>query len=83
MRHMFELRDAAWRRSSARPGSRRSSSASSRWRRRSGDPERARTAETFAQHDVKVVAKLYEVHRDEPDAHVTFPTSCANNSLAR
>ena len=50
----------------------------------SGDPERARrTAETFAQHDVKVVAKLYAVHRNQPDAHVIVPTSCANSSLAR
>jgi glutathione-regulated potassium-efflux system protein KefC len=37
----------------------------------SGDRERARrTAETFAEHDVDVVAKLYEVHRTKPDTHV-------------
>ena len=36
-----------------------------------GDRERARrTAETFAEHDVEVVAKLYDVHRTKPDSHV-------------
>ncbi|HVJ22781.1 MAG TPA: monovalent cation:proton antiporter-2 (CPA2) family protein [Burkholderiales bacterium] len=35
------------------------------------DPDKARrTAETFAEHDVDVVAKLYEVHKGTPDAHV-------------
>ena len=35
------------------------------------DPEKARrTAETFAEHDVDVVAKLYQVHKESPDAHV-------------
>jgi glutathione-regulated potassium-efflux system ancillary protein KefC len=35
------------------------------------DPDRARrTAETFAEHDVDVVAKLYDVHKESPDAHV-------------
>jgi glutathione-regulated potassium-efflux system ancillary protein KefC len=38
----------------------------------SGDPERAqRAAQAFAEHDREVVAKLYEVHRNAPDAHVT------------
>jgi glutathione-regulated potassium-efflux system ancillary protein KefC len=37
----------------------------------SADAERARrTAETFAEHDVDVVAKLYQVHKERPDAHV-------------
>lgn len=37
-----------------------------------GDAQRARrAAETFVEHDVDVVAKLYEVHRESPDAHVT------------
>jgi len=49
----------------------------------SGDPERARrTAETFAAHDVEVVAKLYEVHRKEPDAHVTVSNEL-RDQLAR
>jgi len=35
------------------------------------DPEKARrTAETFAEHDIDVVAKLYQVHKEQPDAHV-------------
>jgi glutathione-regulated potassium-efflux system ancillary protein KefC len=35
------------------------------------DPEKARrTAEAFAEHDVDVVAKLYRVHKESPDAHV-------------
>jgi len=49
----------------------------------SNDPERARrTAETFAEHDVEVVAKLYEVHRDQPDAHVTVSNEL-RDQLAR
>lgn len=37
-----------------------------------GDAERAeRAARTFAEHDREVVAKLYEVHRSKPDAHIT------------
>lgn len=36
-----------------------------------GDPERAtRAAHAFAEHDREVVSKLYEVHRNAPDAHV-------------
>jgi glutathione-regulated potassium-efflux system ancillary protein KefC len=72
MRHMFDLRDAGvetieretWL-SALRLGELAVAHAS-------GDPERGRrTAEAFAQHDVNVVAKLYEVHRKGPDAHVT------------
>jgi glutathione-regulated potassium-efflux system ancillary protein KefC len=38
----------------------------------SGDAERAsRAAELFARHDLEVQAKLYEVHKSAPDAHVT------------
>jgi glutathione-regulated potassium-efflux system ancillary protein KefC len=49
----------------------------------SGDAERARrTAETFAEHDVEVVAKLYEVHRTRPDAHVTVSNEL-RDQLAR
>ena len=49
----------------------------------SEDPERARrTAETFAEHDVEVVAKLYEVHRNRPDAHVTVSNEL-RDQLAR
>jgi glutathione-regulated potassium-efflux system ancillary protein KefC len=49
----------------------------------SGDPERARrTAEMFAAHDVDVVAKLYQVHRERPDAHVTVSNEL-RDQLAR
>ena len=49
----------------------------------SGDPARARrTAETFAAHDSEVVAKLYAVHRDSPDAHVTVSNEL-RDQLAR
>jgi glutathione-regulated potassium-efflux system ancillary protein KefC len=38
----------------------------------SGDAERARRAAAlFAEHDLEVQAKLYAVHKSEPDAHVT------------
>ena len=38
----------------------------------SGDADRAsRAAELFARHDLEVQAKLYEVHKSAPDAHVT------------
>ena len=37
-----------------------------------GDPARAqRAARTFAEHDNEVQAKLYAVHREAPDAHVS------------
>ena len=49
----------------------------------SKDAERARrTAETFAAHDVEVMAKLYEVHRDQPGAHVTVSNEL-RDQLAR
>ena len=49
----------------------------------SKDTERARrTAETFAEHDVEVVAKLYEVHRNRPDKHVTVSNEL-RDQLAR
>jgi voltage-gated potassium channel Kch len=47
------------------------------------DAERAkRAAETFAAHDIEVVAKLYEVHRTSPDAHVTVSNEL-RDQLAR
>jgi glutathione-regulated potassium-efflux system ancillary protein KefC len=49
----------------------------------SGDPARARrTAATFAEHDTEVVAKLYAVHRDQPDAHLTVSNEL-RDQLAR
>ena len=72
MRHMFELRDLGvevieretWL-SALKLGEAALAAAC-------GDPERAqRAAQAFAEHDREVVAKLYEVHRSEPDAHLT------------
>jgi glutathione-regulated potassium-efflux system ancillary protein KefC len=83
MRHMFKLRDVGveaieretWL-SALKLGEMAVAQAS-------GDAERARrTAETFAEHDVEVVAKLYEVHRTEPDAHVTVSNEL-RDQLAR
>ncbi|MCD6041333.1 MAG: hypothetical protein K0R40_936, partial [Burkholderiales bacterium] len=49
----------------------------------SGDAERARRmAQTFAEHDVEVLAKLYDVHRTQPDAHVTVSNEL-RDQLAR
>ncbi|MGH8675307.1 MAG: hypothetical protein ACREVG_13460, partial [Burkholderiales bacterium] len=49
----------------------------------SGDPERARrAARAFGRHDVEVVKKLYEVHRNQPDAHVTVSNEL-RDQLAR
>jgi glutathione-regulated potassium-efflux system ancillary protein KefC len=83
MRHMFKLRDLGvdaieretWL-SALKLGELAVAQASD-------DAERARrTAETFAGHDVEVVAKLYEVHRTEPDAHVTVSNEL-RDQLAR
>ena len=49
----------------------------------SADPERARrAAQAFAEHDGEVLAKLYEVHRSAPDAHVTVSNEL-RDQLAR
>jgi len=83
MRHMFALRDLGvetieretWL-GALKLGERAVAQAS-------GDPEQAqRTAATFASHDVDVVAKLYEVHRTRPDAHVTVSNEL-RDQLAR
>jgi glutathione-regulated potassium-efflux system protein KefC len=72
MRHVFELRDIGVTlveretfRSALNLAERALSTIT-------GDPERARrAARAFGRHDVEVVKKLYEVHRTQPDAHVT------------
>ncbi len=49
----------------------------------SADPGRARrAARAFAEHDGEVLAKLYEVHRSAPDAHVTVSNEL-RDQLAR
>jgi glutathione-regulated potassium-efflux system ancillary protein KefC len=72
MRHMFELRDLGvelieretWL-GALRLGEIALAEAS-------GDTERARrAAQAFAAHDREVQAKLYQVHRDAPDAHIS------------
>jgi len=71
MRHMFELRDLGvgvieretWL-AALKLGESALAAAT-------GDSSRAaRAAEAFASHDQDVVAKLYEVHRSAPDAHI-------------
>jgi glutathione-regulated potassium-efflux system ancillary protein KefC len=47
------------------------------------DPERAkRVAEAFAAHDEEVQAKLYQVHKSSPDAHLTVSNEL-RDQLAR
>jgi glutathione-regulated potassium-efflux system ancillary protein KefC len=49
----------------------------------SGDAERARRAtQAFSEHDREVQAKLYQVHRDAPDAHITVSNEL-RDQLAR
>jgi glutathione-regulated potassium-efflux system ancillary protein KefC len=83
MRHLFELQDLGadvieretWR-SAVKLGEAALAAAS-------GDPERAaRAAQAFAEHDREVVAKLYEVHRTRPDAHMTVSNEL-RDELAR
>jgi glutathione-regulated potassium-efflux system ancillary protein KefC len=71
MRHMFELRDLGvelieretWL-SALKLGEKALAAIS-------GDAQRAaHAARTFAEHDEEVLAKLYDVHRDAPEAHV-------------
>ena len=48
-----------------------------------GDADRAgRAAQAFAAHDEEVVAKLYEVHRGNPDSHLTVSNEL-RDQLAR
>ena len=83
MRHSFELRDAGveiivretWL-SSLKLGETALALIGS-------DAERARrAAEAFAAHDEEVQAKLYEVHRTKPDAHLTVSNEL-RDQLAR
>jgi glutathione-regulated potassium-efflux system ancillary protein KefC len=83
MRHLFELRDAgveAIERETWLGALRLGEQAVTEV---SGDAARARRmAETFAEHDVEVLAKLYQVHRTQPDAHVTVSNEL-RDQLAR
>ena len=83
MRHLFELRDIGVQlieretfRSALNLAERALSTIT-------GDPERAqRAARAFGKHDVEVVKRLYEVHRTQPDAHVTVSNEL-RDQLAR
>jgi glutathione-regulated potassium-efflux system ancillary protein KefC len=83
MRHMFELRDLgvhAIERETFRAGLALGEAALAAI---SGDTERAaRAALAFGEHDDEVVAKLYEVHRGAPDAHLTVSNEL-RDQLAR
>jgi glutathione-regulated potassium-efflux system ancillary protein KefC len=72
MRHMFELRDKGVETIERETWLAALKLGELAVAQAANDPERARrTAETFAEHDVDVVAKLYDVHRNRPDAHFT------------
>jgi glutathione-regulated potassium-efflux system ancillary protein KefC len=83
MRHLFELRDIGVElveretfRSALNLAERALSTIT-------GDAERARrAARAFGRHDVEVVKRLYEVHRNQPDAHVTVSNEL-RDQLAR
>jgi glutathione-regulated potassium-efflux system ancillary protein KefC len=83
LRHLFELRDLgieAVERETFRAALALGESALAAI---SGEPDRAaRAAQAFAEHDREVQAKLYEVHRGAPDAHVTVSNEL-RDQLAR
>ncbi len=72
MRHMFELRDIGVERVERETWPSALKLGEIALAAVCGDPERAsRAAHVFAEHDREVQAKLYGVHKDAPDAHVT------------
>jgi len=83
MRHLFELRDIGVEvieretfRSALALGERALAAIGA-------DPKRARrAARAFGRHDIDVMAKLYEVHRNAPDSHVTVSNEL-RDQLAR
>jgi glutathione-regulated potassium-efflux system ancillary protein KefC len=83
LRHLFELRDLgieAVERETFRAALALGESALAAI---SGEPDRAaRAAQAFAEHDREVQAKLYEVHRGAPDAHITVSNEL-RDQLAR
>ena len=83
MRHMFELRDLgveAIERETFRAALALGETALAAI---GADPDRARrAAQAFAEHDGEVQAKLYEVHRGAPDAHITVSNEL-RDQLAR
>jgi glutathione-regulated potassium-efflux system ancillary protein KefC len=83
MRHLFELRDIgveAIERETFRSALKLGETTLTMI---GGDAERAhRVVRAFAEHDRAVLAKLYQVHRSEPDAHVTVSNEL-RDQLAR
>jgi len=83
MRHLFELRDIGVEiieretfRSALTLGERALAAITA-------DPKRARrAARAFGRHDIEVVRKLYEVHRSQPDTHITVSNEL-RDQLAR
>lgn len=72
MRHLFELRDLGVRVIERETFASALALGRAALAAIGGDPERAnRAANSFARHDEEVLAKLYEVHRHQPDAHVS------------
>ncbi len=83
MRHMFELRDLGIEASERETWLSALRLGETALAEISADPERARrAARAFAEHDGEVLAKLYEVHRSAPDAHVTVSNEL-RDQLAR
>ena len=74
MRHMFELRDLGVELIERETWLVRAQARRDRGRRRWAATPRARGAprETFAEHDIEVVAKLYEVHKEARRARHRF-----------
>jgi glutathione-regulated potassium-efflux system ancillary protein KefC len=71
MRHLFELRDLGVEVIERETWLSALSLGEKALAALTGDAARAaEAARTFAEHDEEVLAKLYEVHRDEPDKHV-------------
>ncbi len=72
MRHLFELRDLGIDATERETWAGALKLGELALAQISADPLRARrTAQAFAEHDQEVQAKLYAVHREAPDAHIT------------
>jgi glutathione-regulated potassium-efflux system ancillary protein KefC len=83
MRHMFELRDLGVETIERETFRSALALGEAALTAIGGDAERAaRAAQSFAEHDNEVVAKLYEVHRSTPDAHITVSNEL-RDQLAR
>jgi voltage-gated potassium channel Kch len=83
MRHMFQLRDLGVEMVERETWSAALKLGETALAVVTQDPARAsRAAQAFAEHDHVVQAKLYAVHKDTPDAHVTVSNEL-RDQLAR